>query len=62
MHGYPGHSIKLVNTEGQWVYCQLHMKSRQGTKLITQEDSVNYSPDYSQTDLCEAIEKGDYAK
>jgi catalase len=34
----------------------------QGTELITQEDSVNYSPDYSQKDLCEAIEKGDYAK
>ncbi len=62
MHGYLGHSIKLVNTEGKWVYCQLHMKSMQGTKFITQEDSANYSPDYSQKDLYEAIEKGDYPK
>lgn len=34
------------------------MKSQQGTKFITQEDSANYSPDYSQKDLYEAIEKG----
>jgi catalase len=26
---------------GQWVYCQLHMKSQRGTKPITQEDSAN---------------------
>ena len=62
MHGYLGHTIKLVNKNGEWVYCQLHMKSQQGTKFITQEDSANYSPDYSQKDLFEAIEKGDYPK
>jgi catalase len=26
----------------QWVYCQLHMKSHEGTQLIAQEDSVSY--------------------
>lgn len=62
MHGYFGHTIKLVNKNNDWVYCQLHMKSMQGTKFITQEDSANYSPDYSQKDLYEAIEKGDYPK
>jgi catalase len=62
MHGYAGHSLKLVNDKGKWVYCQLHMKSMQGTKFITQEDSANYSPDYSQKDLWEAIERGDYPK
>ena len=62
MHGYYGHAIKLVPENGDWVYCQLHMKSQQGTKFITQEDSANYSPDYSQKDLFEAIEKGDYPK
>jgi catalase len=62
MHGYLGHTIKLVNKSGDWVYCQLHMKSQQGTKFITQEDSANYSPDYSQKDLFEAIEKGDYPR
>ncbi|KAI1333903.1 catalase-like domain-containing protein [Xylariaceae sp. FL0016] len=62
MHGYSGHTMKLVNKDGNWVYCQIHMKSQQGTKFITQEDSANYSPDYSQKDLYQAIQKGDYPK
>ncbi|KAI4150269.1 MAG: hypothetical protein LQ340_004189 [Diploschistes diacapsis] len=60
MHGYYGHTMKLVNKEGEWVYTQIHMKSDQGTKFITQADSHNKSPDYSQKDLFYAIEKGDY--
>ncbi|KAI4197469.1 MAG: hypothetical protein LQ350_005908 [Teloschistes chrysophthalmus] len=59
MHGYSGHTLKLVNKAGEWVYAQFHMKSDQGTKFVTQEDSANYSPDFSQKDLWEAIEKGD---
>ena len=38
------------------------MKSQQRTKFITQEDSANKSPDYSQKDLYEAIERGDFPK
>ena len=60
MHGYNGHTMKLVNKNGDWVYTQIHMKSKQGTKFITQEDSFNYGPDYSQKDLYEAIERGDF--
>lgn len=60
MHGYSGHTLKLVNKKGEWVYAQMHMKSKQGTGFITQEDSANYSPDYAQKDLYDAIEKGDY--
>ncbi|RWA09189.1 hypothetical protein EKO27_g5906 [Xylaria grammica] len=62
MHGYSGHSFKLVNKDGDWVYAQVHFKSRQGTGFITQEDSANKSPDYSQKDLYEAIQRGDYPK
>ncbi|KIW43053.1 uncharacterized protein PV06_04201 [Exophiala oligosperma] len=62
MHGYSGHTLKLVKKDGQWVYCQIHLKSMQGTKFITQEDSANKSPDYSQKDLYEAIERGDFPK
>ncbi|KAL2070012.1 hypothetical protein VTL71DRAFT_14692 [Oculimacula yallundae] len=63
MHGYLGHSVKLINKNGEWVYCQIHFKSQQGpVKFITQEDSASYSPDYSQKDLYEAIEKGDFPK
>ncbi|KAL9057996.1 MAG: hypothetical protein Q9162_001988 [Coniocarpon cinnabarinum] len=62
MHGYLGHAVKMVNKNGDWVYAQLHMKSQQGTKFITQADSHSKSPDYSQKDLWEAIERGDYPK
>lgn len=63
MHGYSGHSLKLVNEHGGWVYCQLHFKSMQRPfKFVTQEDSANYSPDFSQKDLYEAIQNGDYPK
>ena len=60
MHGYAGHTLKLVNKSGDWVYAQMHFKSQQGTAFITQEDSANYSPDYSQKDLYNAIESGDF--
>lgn len=62
MHGYSGHSLKFINKAGEWVYAQVHMKSQQGTKFLTQEESGTKSPDYSQKDLFEAIEKGDYPK
>lgn len=60
MHGYSGHTFKLINKDGDWVYAQMHMKSDQGTKFITQEDSLTKSPDYSQKDLYEAIDRGDF--
>jgi len=60
MHGYYGHTLKLINKQGEWIYAQMHMKSKQGTGFITQEDSANYSPDYAQKDMYDAIEKGDF--
>ncbi|KAI1206978.1 catalase-like domain-containing protein [Annulohypoxylon truncatum] len=62
MHGYAGHTLKFVNKQGDWIYTQIHFKSQQGTRFITQEDSANKSPDYSQKDLYEAIQRGDYPK
>jgi catalase len=60
MHGYIGHTHKLQNKDGDWVYTQIHFKSKQGTGFITQEDSFNYGPDYSTKDLYTSIEKGDF--
>ena len=62
MHGYAGHTMKLVKKNGEWVYTQIHLKSLQGIKFITQEDSASKSPDYSQKDLFEAIERDDFPK
>ncbi|OAG34751.1 hypothetical protein AYO21_11099 [Fonsecaea monophora] len=62
MHGYSGHSLKLVKKNGDWIYCQIHMKSMQGTKFLTQEESATKSPDHAQKDLYEAIHRGDYPR
>ncbi|KAF2631517.1 heme-dependent catalase [Macroventuria anomochaeta] len=51
----------IPDGKGEWVYMQLHFKSKQSTGFITQQDSANYSPDYSTNDyLYQAIEKGDH--
>ena len=60
INGYYGHTMKLINKTGEWVYTQIHMKSDQGTDFITQGDSHNYGPDYAQKDLYGAIEKGEF--
>ncbi|KAF2197625.1 catalase-domain-containing protein [Delitschia confertaspora ATCC 74209] len=60
MHGYGGHTMKLVNKEGEWVYAQFHMKSKQGIKFLTEQEAATKSPDHSQKDLYYAIENGDY--
>ncbi|KAI0204386.1 catalase-like domain-containing protein [Astrocystis sublimbata] len=62
MHGYSGHTFKFIKKDGDWVYVQMHFKSRQGTGYLTQEEAATKSPDYSQKDLFEAIERGDYPK
>lgn len=62
MHGYYGHTMKLVNKNNEWVYAQIHMKSQQGTKFFTQEESGEKGPDYATKDLYTAIENGDYPK
>lgn len=38
MHGVSGHTFKLVNQAGDWVYARMHMKFDQGNKFITQKD------------------------
>lgn len=60
MHGYSGHSFKLINKSGEWVYVQFHFKSQQGIKFFTQEEAGEKGPDYSQKDLFYAIEKGQF--
>jgi len=62
MHGYYGHTMKLINKKGEWVYAQIQFLSQQATKFITQADSADKSPDYSQKDLYYAIENGDFPK
>ncbi|KAK0642738.1 Catalase [Lasiodiplodia hormozganensis] len=60
MNGYSGHTMKLVNAKGDWVYAQFHFKSKQGNRFLTNEEAATKSPDYSQKDLYYAIEDGNY--
>jgi len=60
MHGYYGHTLKMVNDKGDWVYAQFHYISDQGIKNFTQDEAAKLSPDYGQKDLYESIQKGDF--
>ncbi|POY73677.1 catalase [Rhodotorula taiwanensis] len=63
MHGYSGHTHKLVKADGSFVYAQFHYISNQGTATFTQEESVKIAgenPDYANQDLFEAIERGEH--
>ncbi|GAA5967374.1 hypothetical protein JCM3765_000505 [Sporobolomyces pararoseus] len=63
MNGYSGHTHKLVKEDGSFVYVQFHYKSDQGIKAFTNEEAgkmAGENPDFSNQDLFEAIEKGDF--
>lgn len=59
MHGYYGHTLKIVNSKGEWVFVQYHLISDQGIKNFTQDEAGKESADYGQKDLYEAIERGE---
>ena len=40
MHGYYGHTLMLVNKEGEWVYAQFHFISDQGIKNFTNDEAA----------------------
>ncbi|KAK9383710.1 catalase-like domain-containing protein [Kockiozyma suomiensis] len=63
MHGWSGHTFKLVNADGSFVYCQITLKSDQGIKNFTNDEATKVageSPDYATEDLFNAIERGEY--
>lgn len=63
MNGYGSHTFKLVNADGEPVYCKFHYKTDQGIKNVPVEKANEYAgsdPDYSIRDLYNAIEAGNY--
>jgi catalase len=40
MHGYYGHTLKIVNDKSEWVYAQFHWISDQGIKNFTKEEAA----------------------
>lgn len=63
MNGYGSHTFKLVNDKGEGVYCKFHFKTDQKIKNLP-ADKATYlegaDPDYSQRDLYNSIEKGNF--
>lgn len=65
MNGYSSHTFSLINGKGERVWCKWHFKTMQGIKNFDRESAIEMAgkdPDYSQRDLFNAIEKGDYPK
>jgi len=65
MQGYSGHTFKLTNKQGKWVYAQIHLLSQQGVEFLTQEKATELAgttPNYATKDLFEAIDKGDFPR
>lgn len=63
MNGYGSHTFKLVNADGEAVYCKFHYKTDQGIKNVPVEKAnelAGSDPDYSIRDLYNAIESGNY--
>ncbi|XP_030759919.1 catalase [Sitophilus oryzae] len=63
MNGYGSHTFKLVNKDGEYVYCKFHYKTDQGIKNLDSKTAADLSgsdPDYSIRDLHNAIANGNY--
>ncbi|VDM65090.1 unnamed protein product, partial [Strongylus vulgaris] len=62
MHGYGSHAFKLVNAEGQAVYCKFHFQTKTVKNLMAEDARrlVGEDPDYSVRDLYNAIDRGEY--
>jgi len=62
-NAYLGHTVKLVNKKGEWVYAQWHVLSdlrKKEKEFLTVEEAGKCSPDYAIKDLYEAIASGNH--
>lgn len=63
MNGYGSHTFKMVNGDGEAVYCKFHYKSDQGIRTFTRQEAdemAKSDPDYAIRDLYNAIASGDF--
>ena len=64
MDGFSSHTYSLINATGR-VWCKWHFKTKQGIQNFDGPESVKMAgddPDYSQRDLFQAIESGNFPK
>ncbi len=63
MHGYSGHTHKWHKKDGSFNYVQVHIKTDQGIKTLSNEEAgklAGENPDWNTQDLFEAIERGEH--
>ncbi|BCS01372.1 catalase [Aspergillus luchuensis] len=63
INAYSGHTYKFTLKDGSFKYVKFHIKTTQGIKNLTKEESVRMAgenPDFLIQDLFEAIERKDY--
>ena len=61
MQGFGVHSFKLVNAEGESVFCKFHWSPKAGTHSLVWDEAVKISgadPDFHRRDLWDRIEAG----
>jgi len=63
INGYSGHAYKFVNKDGEAVWVKIHIKTDQGIKNLTDDESrilAGRDPDHQTRDLFEAIDRGEF--
>ncbi|XP_077143113.1 catalase-like isoform X1 [Ranitomeya variabilis] len=63
MDGFSNHAFKLVNAQGEAVFAKFQWTSNQGLKNLPRETAkalAGKNPDYANTDLQDAINKGNF--
>ncbi|KAL3470501.1 catalase-domain-containing protein [Aspergillus californicus] len=63
INAYTGHTYKFTTKDGGFKYIKMHIKTNQGIKNFTAEEServAGENPDFLIQDMFEAIERGDY--
>lgn len=62
-NGYSSHTFKWYNEKGEYFWVKYHLKTDQGIKNLTAQESEKLSgsdPDHATRDLYEAIKRGEY--
>lgn len=65
MHGYGSHTFSMINDHNERVWVKYHWRCQQPIKNFTDGEAEamrGKDPDYSQRDLVDAIENGNYPK
>lgn len=63
MQGFGVHTFRLINEQGEAVFCKFHWRPLLGTHSLVWDEAVKISgadPDFHRRDLWEAIESGEF--